>query len=183
MLTPPRNKSRRLPDDGGFETLAPASPDAEEGARPARRGPSLKARAVGYLSRREHARAELARKLAPYAEYPAEVEAVLDDLQREGWLDNARFAQSLVHRRAPQRGAARIVQELRQHGLDDALVAEAREQLKATEHERALAVWRKRYADKPADRAEYARQARFLAGRGFSHDTIRRILGDDHDAD
>jgi regulatory protein len=145
---------------------------------------SLKARAVGYLSRREHARAELARKLRPYAEGPdglAEIEAVLDDLQREGWLNNERYAQSLVHRRAPQRGTARIVQELRQQGLDDAVVARAREQLKATEYERALAIWTRRYGGKSvppaADPAEYARQARFLAGRGFSHETIRRVLG------
>ena len=147
-------------------------------------GVSLKARAVGYLSRREHSRAELARKLRPYAQGDdggAEIEAVLDDLQREGWLSNERYAQSLVHRRAPQRGTARIVQELRQQGLPDAVVAQAREQLKATEYERALAVWTKRYGNKPAgqppDPAEYARQARFLAGRGFSHETIRRVLG------
>jgi regulatory protein len=139
----------------------------------------LKARAVGYLSRREHARGELARKLRPYAEDPAEVEAVLDDLQREGWLSNERFAQSLVHRRAAQHGTARIVQELRQHGLDDALVAGAREQLQATEYDRALAAWAKRYGAKPADAAEYARQARFLAGRGFAHEIIRRVLAPD----
>ncbi|MFQ6722236.1 RecX family transcriptional regulator, partial [Bordetella pertussis] len=42
---------------------------------------------------------------------------------------------------------------------------------------RALAVWQKRFGEKPADRAAYARQARFLAGRGFAHDVIRRILG------
>lgn len=166
------------PDDE-FETMAtgdaanPASPP-----QPARSGPSLKARAVGYLSRREHARSELARKLRPYAEDPAQIDAVLDDLQREGWLSDARFAQSLVHRRAPQRGTARVVQELKQHGVDEAQVADLRDQLRATEYDRALEAWRKRFGDKPADRTEYARQARFLAGRGFAHDVIRRILGE-----
>ena len=29
----------------------------------------------------------------------------------------------------------------------------------------------------PEDRAAYAKQARFLASRGFAHDVIRRILG------
>ena len=98
------------PSDGGSR--------ASEG-RPARKGPSLKMRAVGYLSRREHAREELARKLAAYAEDAAEVDAVLDALEKEGWLSTERFAQSLVHRRASRQGAARIVQELRQHGVDD----------------------------------------------------------------
>ncbi|RAP60474.1 hypothetical protein A6B37_22905 [Achromobacter sp. HZ01] len=153
--------------------------DAEDDAKPAaRKGPSLKMRAVGYLSRREHARGELARKLAAHAEDPAEVEAVLDSLEKEGWLSNERFAQGLVHRRAARQGTARIVQELRQHGVDDNQVAELRDQLRATEYERALEVWKKRFQARPQDRAAYAKQARFLASRGFAHDVIRRILGE-----
>ncbi|MGE8642726.1 MAG: recombination regulator RecX [Achromobacter sp.] len=150
---------------------------ADDG-KPERKGPSLKMRAVGYLSRREHAREELARKLSAYAEDAAEVEAVLDALEKEGWLSTERFAQSLVHRRASRQGAARIVQELRQHGVDDSQVAELRDQLRATEYDRALEVWKKRFDAKPADRAAYAKQARFLASRGFAHDVIRRIVGD-----
>lgn len=143
-----------------------------------RKGPSLKMRAVGYLSRREHAREELARKLAAYAENAEEVESVLDALEKEGWLSTERFAQSLVHRRASRQGAARIVQELCQHGVDDIQVAELRDQLRATEYDRALEVWKKRFSAKPEDRAAYAKQARFLASRGFAHDVIRRILGE-----
>ncbi|KOQ18151.1 hypothetical protein HMPREF3069_17370 [Achromobacter xylosoxidans] len=162
-------------DDGdGTDEGAQAS---EDKSRPRPKGPSLKMRAVGYLSRREHARDELARKLAPHAEDPDEVERVLDALEKEGWLSTERFAQSLVHRRASRQGAARIVQELRQHGVDDAQVSELREQLRATEYERALEVWQKRFGAKPEDRAAYAKQARFLASRGFAHDVIRRILG------
>ncbi|MGE4435486.1 recombination regulator RecX, partial [Achromobacter sp.] len=146
-------------------------------SRTPRKGPSLKMRAVGYLSRREHARDELARKLAPHAEDPDEVGRVLDALEKEGWLSTERFAQSLVHRRASRQGAARIVRELRQHGVDDAQVSELREQLRATEYERALEVWQKRFGAKPEDRAAYAKQARFLASRGFAHDVIRRIVG------
>lgn len=149
--------------------------------RQARKGPSLKMRAVGYLSRREHARAELARKLVPYAEDAAEIESVLDALEKEGWLSTERFAQSLVHRRASRQGAARIVQELRQHGVDDNQVAELRDQLRATEYDRALEVWKKRFSARPDDRAAYAKQARFLASRGFAHDVIRRILGEGED--
>lgn len=162
----------------GRPAAAPDDESPADGSRQARKGPSLKMRAVGYLSRREHAREELARKLAAYAESPAEVEAVLDALEKEGWLSTERFAQSLVHRRASRQGTARIVQELRQHGVDDNQVAELRDQLRATEYHRALEVWKKRFDAKPEDRAAYARQARFLASRGFAHDVIRRILGE-----
>lgn len=146
-----------------------------------KRGPSLKARAVGYLSRREYARNELARKLAPHTEDPAALDALLDDLEREGWLSTRRFAESLVHRRAERQGAARIVQELRQHGVDETQIGELRDSLRATEYERAMAVWAKRFGERPADRAAYAKQARFLAARGFAHDVIHRVLGDDRD--
>lgn len=157
------------------------SSDARAAAanKPKKPGISLKARAVGYLSRREHGREELARKLAAYAEETDDVQAVLDGLEKDGWLSTERFAQGLVHRRASRQGTARIVQELRQHGVDDNQVAELRDQLRSTEYDRALEVWRKRFDVKPADRAAYAKQARFLASRGFAHDVIRRIVGDD----
>lgn len=164
--------TRRPRHEDDFETLATLA----DAPRPA--GPSLKARAVGYLSRREHSRAELARKLRPHAESAEEIEAVLDALQQEGWQSNARFAQSLVHRRAPRQGTARIVQELRQSGVEDADIADLRDALRATEYERALEVWRRRYGEKPQDRTAYAKQARFLASRGFAHEVIRRLLGE-----
>lgn len=170
-----RETSGGDPSGGDPSGGEPSDPSRKAKAPP--KGPSLKMRAVGYLSRREHAREELARKLAPHAEDPAEVDTVLDALEKEGWLSTERFAQSLVHRRASRQGAARIVQELRQHGVDDNQVAELREQLRATEYDRALEVWKRKFDAKPEDRAAYAKQARFLASRGFAHDVIRRILG------
>ncbi|PQZ71498.1 recombination regulator RecX [Achromobacter sp. MYb9] len=174
-----RSSEQRAPARGRRAASVDGQAGADDG-KPERKGPSLKMRAVGYLSRREHAREELARKLSAYADDAAEVEAVLDTLEKEGWLSTERFAQSLVHRRASRQGAARIVQELRQHGVDDVQVAELRDQLRATEYDRALEVWKKRFDAKPADGAAYAKQARFLASRGFAHDVIRRIVGD-HD--
>lgn len=165
----------------GGRRSAPPQPSAQGASVPEKRGPSLKARAVGYLSRREYARTELARKLGPYSDDPAALEALLDDLEREGWLSTRRFAESLVHRRSERQGAARIVQELRQHGVDETQIGELRDALRATEYDRAMAVWAKRYGERPADRAAYARQARFLAARGFAHDIIRRVLGDERD--
>jgi regulatory protein len=146
-----------------------------------KRGPTLKARAVGYLSRRDYARSELARKLSTYTDDAGALDALLDDLEREGWLSTRRFAEGLAHRRAERQGVARIVQELRQHGVDESQIGELRDSLRATEYDRAMAVWNKRFGERPADRAIYAKQARFLASRGFAHDVIRRVLGDERD--
>lgn len=146
-------------------------------------GLSLKARAVGLLSRREHSRREMARKLSAHSEDAAAVEKVLDDLVREGWLSDDRFAQSLVHRRARTHGAARIASELRQGGIADDTIAAFKDELRETEFDRAREVWCKKFASQPAeDPRAFAKQARFLAGRGFSADVIYRVLGASPDA-
>ncbi len=142
-----------------------------------RRQRSLLARALAYLARREHSRAELARKLAPHAESRAELERLLADLEAKKLLSEHRFTEVLARSRGERYGAARVKQELRAHGIDDALVREAVRGLAATELQRARAVWQRRYGTPPADAAERARQMRFLAQRGFSSDVIRRVVG------
>ncbi|WP_232071295.1 recombination regulator RecX [Paraburkholderia pallida] len=137
---------------------------------------SLKGRALGYLSRREYSRAELSRKLMPYTENADELEALLDALERDGWLSDARFAESVVYRRAARVGAGRIVSELKRHAVGDALIEEVNAQLRETELARARAVWQKKYGQLPETPAERARQARFLAARGFSMSIIGKIL-------
>lgn len=141
-----------------------------------RPGRSLKGRALAYLSRREYSRAELSRKLMPFADDADALEALLDSLVREGWLSDARFAESVIHRRAARLGATRIVGELRRHAMGDTLIEEVNAQLRETELSRARAVWQKKYGQLPETPAERARQARFLAARGFSMTIIGKIL-------
>ena len=104
--------------------------------------------------------------------------AVLDALQAKVFITATRVAESLVHRRAGRLGTQRLVQELRSKGLDDDLVRATAERLRATEHERAQAVWRQRFGSVATDAQERARQMRFLAARGFSGDVVRRVVRD-----
>lgn len=142
---------------------------------------SLKGRALKLLAAREHSRRELERKLAPHEQEPGQLKTALDELQQRGFLDEQRVVDSLLHRRAARLGAGRIRQELQAKGLDAERVALALASLKATEVERARAVWRKKFGAPPHDAAERARQARFLAARGFGGEVIRRVLGTDED--
>lgn len=128
-------------DTDDFETLAP------EPRKPS--GPSLKARAIAYLSRREHSRRELGRKLAVHAPDADTLEQLLDQLERENWLSDERFVQSLINRRAARQGTRRIIQELRQHAVPDHYIAEAEEQLRESETHRAREVWEKNSARRP----------------------------------
>jgi regulatory protein len=138
--------------------------------------PSLKARALRYLSAREHSRQELARKLARHAQEGDDINAVLDWLTAQKFLSEARFAESLAHRRAARFGNARVLSELNSHGLDEGIVGAVKDELLADEDERAWSVWQKKFgaaADNPADAA---RQQRFLQQRGFSHTAIRTVM-------
>lgn len=105
----------------------------------------------------------------------AEVETLLQWLEAHGYLSQARFVESRVHARQSRYGNLRIRQELQQHGVT--LDADAQQALKQTEFDRACEVWRRKFDAPAADAAARARQMRFLAGRGFSMDVIRRVVG------
>jgi regulatory protein len=105
-----------------------------------------------------------------------EVDAVLDALQAAHHLSDARFAESRIHARAPRQGLVRIRLELARHGVE--LDADSAQTLRDTELARAREVWQRKYGGSPpADAAERARQMRFLAGRGFAAEVVRRVVG------
>jgi regulatory protein len=138
--------------------------------------PSLRARALKALARREHSRQELQAKLQPYAEDPDQIGPLLDDLEKRGWLSEARFVEQLTTVRRRRFGAARILHELREKGVSDAALAAAQVQLKDSEVEAARSVWQKKFGNLPATLEERARQSRFLASRGFSAEAVRKVL-------
>lgn len=182
--------ARRRPERSDADSAqAPADEVAEAAAAaeaaPARRSRpelSLKGRALRLLSMREHSRLELERKLSSHETREGELAEALDALTARGFISDERVADSLLHRRAAKLGASRVKAELQAKGLDDAVVREAVESLRATELERAREVWRRKFGQPPADAAERARQMRFLAARGFSGETIRKAIeGADED--
>ena len=138
--------------------------------------PSLKARALRYLSAREHSRLELGRKLARHAEEGEDIAAVLDWLQSAKFLSESRFAESLVNRRSARFGNSRILSELHGHQIDDQTVSALKTELLASEDERAWQVWERKYGTSPDSAAESARQMRFLQQRGFSFDAIQSVM-------
>jgi regulatory protein len=143
---------------------------------------SLKGRALRLLSGREYSRLELERKLVRFEEVPGTLAQALDELQAKNFIDEQRVVDSVVHRRAAKLGTARIQQELQGKGLDPHAVAHALSDLRATELARAREVWRKKFGAPVTDPKSRASQMRFLAGRGFSGDVIRRVVADVPDA-
>lgn len=139
--------------------------------------PSLKARALRYLSMREHSRLELGRKLARHAEEGEDVDALLDWLEKNNWLSQERFSEALIHRRAARYGNSRIVAELQSHGVAGEALQELKSGLAEDETARACDVWRRKFGTVATDRLERNKQMRFLLQRGFSQRAVLAALG------
>ena len=137
---------------------------------------SIKGRALRLLAGREHSRAELEKKLASHEAEPGELARALDELQAKGFISEQRVVASVLHRRAARLGTGRVRQELQAKGIGAEAVAQAVDQLRATEVERAREVWRKKFGEPAPDAAGRAKQMRFLAARGFGTEAIRRVV-------
>ena len=140
---------------------------------PPESGAELKARALRLLARREHSRAELARKLAPHAESPAAIEAVLELLLSKKQLSDERFAEGRARVLSRKYGAAHIRHDLKSKGVADEVVDRVSSE---GEVERARAILERKYRQPATTREERAKRMRFLQGRGFSYDIIRGLL-------
>lgn len=120
-------------------------------------------------------------------------DAVLDDLARHGLLSDERFAESFVRRGIDRgHGPLKISAGLRSRAVADNIIDDALTFSDDFWLECARAAQAKRFGnagnngggtgeseadDAPANRSEWARRARFLAGRGFASDIIYRTLG------
>jgi len=139
--------------------------------------PSLAARALRLLARREYTRSELERKLAPYVEQPAELRTLLDELAGRGWLSEARAVEQLVLAKRARFGSARIRRSLIEKGVSVELIASTLHGLRETELAAARAVWARKFKTPPDTPAARARQVRFLQYRGFSVGIAMRAVG------
>lgn len=161
---------------------APSGPPSKFSSHSAPKA-GLRARALRLLARREHSRLELTNKLAGPDTDPVELAGLLDELERRGWLSEQRLAEQQVARARGRYGTRRVLSDLRSKGVAEEVLEQTAARLKGSELEEARAVWRKRFgqaagrAQDSADPRERARQARFLHGRGFSAEVIRRVIG------
>jgi regulatory protein len=123
--------------------------------------------------RREHSRAELARKLQPHAESVEALQALLDQLAASKQLSDERYAEGRVRILSRKYGTARVRHDLRSKGVSDQIVTSISSE---GELERAKAILARKYREPAATPEERARRARFLQSRGFPMELIARLL-------
>jgi len=139
---------------------------------------ALVTKALSYLSRREHHRAELKSKLSRSKAYNETiVEAVLDRLEAEGSLSDMRYIESFITSRIVRLyGPMRIKMELLQKKLDPNSVEQMLTESDNDWQHNARICLRKKFPQKPGDARELAKQRRFLWQRGYSEEMIRAAL-------
>lgn len=131
-----------------------------------------------YLTRREHSRAELARKLRAKGFDSDEISQTLDTLAQDGYLSDQRFTENYIRYRLNSgRGPVNIVQELLTKGVSQALVDAQMLAYTDVWGEQANLVRQKKFgAARPAAFVEKAKQMRFLQYRGFTPAQINQAF-------
>ena len=122
---------------------------------------------IRWLTRREHSRVELARKLADrFADVSTDtVDEVLDRLVEQGLQSDHRFAEMLIRTRLHQgQGRLKIIRELATHQIDASDVSDlwADGDSEAERCQAVLEKWMRGKAE-----PDRAKALRFLASRGF----------------
>jgi regulatory protein len=141
--------------------------------------------AYRYLGHRDRTVAEVRARLEARGVEPAIVEEAVAELSRQGYLDDARYAQRFAQdRRAIDAwGAERIERRLLAVGVDPALIAGALDERGAGEElDAALAVLRRRFANAPTDDRERERALGVLIRKGYdlelAYDAVRAFERD-----
>ena len=137
------------------------------------------AKAVRLLARREYGRARSNARATRRGHPRDDVDATLDELERRGFLSDARYAQALVAHRAGRFGRRAIAHELKEKRVDADAAKQALSSLAGIDElAEAMALWRRRFDAPPGDEREKARQVRFLMARGYSMSIALKVLRD-----
>ncbi len=135
--------------------------------------------ALRLLAQRDHSRYELAQKLRQRCDCDTEsLDQLLDRLQELGYLNDLRFAQSFIRYSAMKgRGSQRVLYDLQERGVDTDLITQALAEAEIDWITLACEQRNKKFGSSlPKNYQERARQSRFLAGRGFSLETIKAVF-------
>ena len=138
-------------------TIKPARPLTPE---------EVLARIERYCAYQDRCLREVRAKLQQYSLSPSQQQAILTRLTEEGFVDQARFAQSFV--RGKHR--LRIERELRARDIPEALIASALEEIEPQEYDRnfeRLFLQRVEAVGGLSSTAQVAKVYRYLLARGY----------------
>jgi regulatory protein len=137
--------------------------------------------AYAYLNRRDCTVAEMRAHLHKRGIQDRVAEAVVDELQGAGYLNDDRFARLFAQDKGhlEQWGNDRIRRALIGRGIPEHLVATALgAEAQADEHERALALLQRRFPDGLSGRKESERALGVLLRKGYEYELAVDVLSE-----
>lgn len=158
---------------------------------------SLRAKALALLATREYSRRELLQKLRAHAGRLAQagmdnvaecvaqdtitdIEALLDEFAERGWLSEERYVEQAVTSLSRRYGPRRIVQRLEAKGIGRESVTAVMPYLQSEALATAKTLLERKFRGPVASAEDKARRVRYLQGRGFDYDVIRKALSELH---
>lgn len=135
-------------------------------------------KALGFLAYRPRSEAEVRRYLVRREFSAQTVDEVITRLSQVGLIDDVAFARFWIENRVQfrPRGARALAQELRQHGISQAIIEEVLPNFDVTAAGEAFAREQaRRLAHLPPEQLRQRLAAR-LARRGFAYDFIQELL-------
>lgn len=144
----------------------------ERGLTPAEQARSAYNAAVRILVRRDHSVVELCRKLRTREHEEPAIDAAVQELLADNYLNDTRYAELYTEQRISKGyGPLAIRAKLRERGIDSHLTQRALDIAEANWPQLAAHLIHKRFNAEEilgADQRSVARIARFVQGRGFS---------------
>jgi regulatory protein len=135
-------------------------------------------KAMDYLARREHGRAELIIKLTGFGFDPGTADEAVAQLVEDNLQSDARFVEAFIASRINQgKGPLKIRADLRERGISDGVIANGLDDADHDWYTAAARVREKKFgSERPTDFNEKARQMRFLQSRGYNSDQIQAAV-------
>ena len=139
---------------------------------------SAKSVAVRLLSRREHSAFEIRNKLAKREFDDNEITQAVTELIQGDWLSDERFTEAYVRMRQLKGfGPIRISIELNERGVKESIVEMYLHAHDDVWFQSLKQQYKKKYKNKAIeDYSDKAKRIRFLQYRGFSLDTIYKVV-------
>lgn len=138
-------------------------------------------RLTALCGRAEQCPADLRRKMSLWQLPEGAEQRLLSQLEKEGYVDERRFAHAFAHDKFLQNrwGRARIAQELRRRAIAQELIEDALTEIPDEESEETLASLlrqRLRTTRGKNDTEVFLKMLRYSVGRGYSPDEAHRCL-------
>ena len=140
--------------------------------------PRCKKRALHLLEKQDRSEKNLRDKLKEGGYSEEIIDIAIDYINDYGYLDDARMAASHIRFYQDSRSKLRLKQDLIGKGISSEVIDRVLEEEYTCDESELIEklIMKKHYDKENATYEERAKMFRFLAGRGFSSDSINRVL-------